>query len=104
MNEHRACSHQWQDEATRGQFVGDALSVAPYIDPGNWQAMQPGHTSVCVSHVGVHSLFPTHRARTNLTIEVPSRQAMTLSATRQRSAAPMSPPPKGLRWSPDCRS
>jgi hypothetical protein len=49
MNEHSACSHQWQDEATRSQlsFVGHAITVSPIVEPGNWQAMQPGHTYIC---------------------------------------------------------
>jgi hypothetical protein len=48
-DERMTCSHRWQDAQTRGQLVGHAPTVAPYIEAGNWQAMQPGHTYVCVA-------------------------------------------------------
>ena len=105
MNGHQACSHQWQDEATRGQlsFVDHAITVSPIVEHGNWQAMQPGHTYVCATY-GRSFAFPAHRPRTSLTNEAPLRLATTLSTTRPRSTVPTSTPQKGTRWSPDCRS
>lgn len=40
------CSHQWRDEETWRQLVGNVI-VAPYIEAGNPKAMQPGHTYIC---------------------------------------------------------
>ena len=40
------CSHEWRDLKTWRQLVDHDL-VAPYIEPGNPMAMQPGHTYHC---------------------------------------------------------